>query len=168
MEDYSKLRIDPGAKPGAHAPRRSIRVKYAAAGAIIIAILATQIGKAWLDGAVSVKVATVSSTFPAQVHTLFNATGYVVPQRKADVASKATGRLESLHVEEGSRVKAGQVLARLENRDLLASRNRAAANVDVARAQVNEAAAGLDESRLMFERTAKLVTKQFATREDYD
>ncbi|MFH0350863.1 MAG: efflux RND transporter periplasmic adaptor subunit [Chromatiales bacterium] len=168
MEDYSKLRIDPGAKPGAHALRKPSRVMYGAVGAIIIAILATLMGKAWLDGAVNVKVAMVSSTFPAQAHTLFNATGYVVPQRKSDVASKATGRLEYLHVEEGSRVKAGQVLARLENRDLLASRNRAAANVDVARAQVNEAAAALDESRLMFERTAKLVRKQFATQEDYD
>ncbi|CAN5677818.1 hypothetical protein BH18PSE1_BH18PSE1_10250 [soil metagenome] len=168
MEDYSKLRIDPGAKPGAHALRKPVRAMYLAAGAIIIAILATWMGKAWLDGAVNVKVATVSSTFPAQAHTLFNATGYVVPQRKADVASNATGRLESLHVEEGSRVKAGQVLARLENRDLLASRNRAAANVDVARAHVNEAAAALDESRLMFERTAKLVRKHFATQEDYD
>ena len=168
MEDYSKLRIDPRAKAGVRAVRKPISAMYLAGGAIIIAILATLMGKAWLDGAVSVKVVRVSSTFPAQVHTLFNATGYVVPQRKADVASKATGRLESLHVEEGSRVKAGQVLARLENRDLLASRNRAAANVDVARAQVNEAAAALDESRLMFERTAQLVTKQFATREDYD
>ncbi|MGH8507155.1 MAG: efflux RND transporter periplasmic adaptor subunit [Gammaproteobacteria bacterium] len=168
MEDYSKLRIDPGAKPGAHAPRKRVSAMYLAGGAIIIAILATLMGKAWLDGAVNVKVAMVSRTFPAQAHTLFNATGYVVPQRKADVASKATGRLESLHVEEGSRVKAGQVLARLENRDLLASRNRALANVDVARAQVNEAAAAFDESRLMFERTVKLVTKQFATREDYD
>ncbi|MGH8473333.1 MAG: hypothetical protein ACREVJ_12960, partial [Gammaproteobacteria bacterium] len=62
MEDYSKLRIDPGAKPGAHAPRRPTRVKYAAAGAIVIAILATLMGKVWLDGAVSVKVATVAST----------------------------------------------------------------------------------------------------------
>ncbi|MGH8533735.1 MAG: efflux RND transporter periplasmic adaptor subunit [Gammaproteobacteria bacterium] len=168
MEDYSKLRIDPGVKPGAHAPRKRVSAMYLAGGAIIIAILATLMGKAWLDGAVNVKVAMVSRTFPAQAHTLFNATGYVVPQRKADVASKATGRLESLHVEEGSRVKAGQVLARLENRDLLASRNRALANVDVARAQVNEAAAAFDESRLMFERTVKLVTKQFATREDYD
>ncbi len=168
MENYSKLRIDPRAKAGVRAVRKPISAMYLAGGAIIIAILATLMGKAWLDGAVGVKVAMVSNTFPAQAYTLFNATGYVVPQRKADVASKATGRLESLHVEEGSRVKAGQVLARLENRDLLASRNRAAANVDVARARVNEAAAALDESRLMFERTAKLVTKQFATREDYD
>ena len=44
---------------------------------------------------------------------LLNETGYVVAQREAAGASKATGRLEWLVVREGSRVKQGEVLARL-------------------------------------------------------
>ena len=62
--------------------------------------------------------------------TALNATGYVVAQRKAAVASKATGRLEWLGVIEGSAVKADEVIARLENRDVSASRDQAAANVE--------------------------------------
>ena len=40
-----------------------------------------------------------------QAATQLNAAGYVVAQRKASVASKATGRLEWLGVAEGSKVK---------------------------------------------------------------
>ena len=57
---------------------------------------------------------------------MLNATGYVVAQRKAAIASKATGRLEWLGVAEGSRVKAGDVIARIDNRDVVAqARERA-------------------------------------------
>src|SRR5262245_6346255 len=41
-----------------------------------------------------VETAVVYSIYPSQGLTLLNATGYVVAQRKASVASKATGRLE--------------------------------------------------------------------------
>ena len=57
--------------------------------------------------------------------TVLNATGYVVAQRKAAVASKATGRLEWLGVQEGSRVKKGEVIARLESQDVAATRDQA-------------------------------------------
>jgi multidrug efflux pump subunit AcrA (membrane-fusion protein) len=59
-----------------------------------------------------------------------------VAQRKAAVASKITGRLVSLMVEEGSHVKAGQVIARLENEDTTAAKNQSEANVKVAMANL--------------------------------
>ena len=55
-------------------------------------------------------------------------------QRKAAIASKATGRLEWLGVAEGSRVKAGEVIARIDNRDVVAQAESAEANVVAARA----------------------------------
>ncbi len=54
-------------------------------------------------------------------------------ERPAAVSSKSTGRLSFLGVEEGSRVKKGQILASLEDEDLIASRNQA-----IARAQVTD------------------------------
>ena len=99
---------------------------------------------------------------------LFNATGYVVPQRKADVASKATGRLEALEVKEGSRVMKGQVIARLENGDLVAAADRALANVALARAEVVEARAALTEARLALTRSKTLVDKRFVSSEVHD
>ena len=52
--------------------------------------------------ALEVEIATVTTAYPSQAFSLLNATGYVVAQRKAAVASKATGRVEWLGVEEGS------------------------------------------------------------------
>ena len=72
---------------------------------------------------------------------MLNATGYVVAQRKAAIASKASGRLEWLGVAEGSRVKAGEVIARLDNRDVVAQAESAEASVRAARAALEQAQA---------------------------
>lgn len=114
------------------------------------------------------EVATVSTLYPSQAFTLLNATGYVVPQTKADVASKATGRLEKLDVEEGLYVKKDQIIAQLENRDLAASLNQAAANVAVAKTELMKAEAELKEATLALNRARALVLKKFVSQELYD
>ncbi|MFH2057078.1 MAG: efflux RND transporter periplasmic adaptor subunit [bacterium] len=68
------------------------------------------------------------------------ATGYVVAQVKAAVASKATGRLQQLNVEEGDKVKRGDILAVLENDDIAAGLALAVANLKAARADSTVAA----------------------------
>ena len=47
---------------------------------------------------------------------MLTASGYVVARRKAVVSAKIQGRLAELRVEEGSRVQAGELIARLEDR----------------------------------------------------
>ena len=61
-------------------------------------------------------------------------TGDILANAKVEVFSKVEGRLETLHAEQGDRVKAGQVLARIAATELQASMERAAAEVDVLRA----------------------------------
>ena len=80
------------------------------------------------------------TSYPSQQFVVLNATGYVVAQRKAAIASKATGRLEWLGVAEGSRVKAGEVIARLDNRDVVAQAQSAEASVRAARAALDAGA----------------------------
>jgi RND family efflux transporter, MFP subunit len=121
-----------------------------------------------LKSGFEVEVSTVSTAYPSQALTLFNASGYVVPQRKADIASKATGRLESLEVEEGNLVKKGEIIARLENQDLIASMQRAAANVEVAQAELAKARAELKDATLALKRSDTLVEKRFITKENHD
>ena len=82
-------------------------------GAILFKIL--------FNRAVQIETATVSLQYPSSSFTLLNASGYVVAQRKAALAAKATGRLEWLGVEEGSKVKKGEVIARLEDLDVAAA-----------------------------------------------
>jgi RND family efflux transporter MFP subunit len=108
-----------------------------------------------------VETAAVSAAFPSQAFTLLNATGYVVAQRKAAVASKATGRLEWLGVLEGSRVKRAEVIARIESRDVAASRDQAKANVGVAAANVEQARAEAREAQANLARSRDLADKKF-------
>ncbi len=90
-----------------------------------------------------VDVAIVTRTSGNSSNMILTASGYVVAQRKAAVASKGTGRLEFLGVEEGDQVKRGQVIARLENSDMVAALERARAELMVAKADSAEAALNL-------------------------
>jgi RND family efflux transporter MFP subunit len=115
-----------------------------------------------------VQVVTVSQVYPSQTFTLLNASGYVVPQRKAAVASKITGRLVSLMVEEGNQIKQGQIIARLENDDTLASRDQALANRKVAEANLAEAKAELSIATLTYGRNKRLLERQIVSKSEYD
>lgn len=109
----------------------------------------------------NVRVATVISARPAQTAALLNASGYVVAERRAAVASKATGRLIYLAVEEGARVKKGDVLARLENADMEAALAEAGAALERARAEAVEAGANI-------ERKKKLMAEDLISASDFD
>jgi RND family efflux transporter MFP subunit len=106
--------------------------------------------------------------YPSQGFTLLNASGYVVAQRKAAVASKVTGRLISLSVEEGSRVTAGQVIALLENEDVLAARNQAEANLNASRQNLEQMKAELHDATLSFNRNKDLIGQGFVSQSEYD
>ncbi|MEW6327643.1 MAG: efflux RND transporter periplasmic adaptor subunit [Thermodesulfobacteriota bacterium] len=118
--------------------------------------------------AVEVAPANVTQIYPSQTFTLLNASGYVVAQRKAAVASKVTGRLISLTVEEGSRVKKGEVIARLENDDVIAARSQAEANLNAARHNLEQAKAELNDATVSFERYRNLIGEGFVSKADYD
>jgi len=118
--------------------------------------------------AIDVDQTTVTLAYPYQAVTELNATGYVVAQRKASIASKATGRLEWLGVQEGSRVKKGEVIARLENQDVSAARDQSAANVRVAQANIEQAKAELAEAQRQLERTEELLAQKFVSPSAYD
>lgn len=75
------------------------------------------------------------------------ATGYVVAQVKAAVASKGSGRLEVLNVEEGDKVKAGEILAILDNSDVRADLDYARAGLMAARADSVEASINLSRQQ---------------------
>src|SRR5205085_1986716 len=77
------------------------------------------------------------------------ASGYVVAQRKAAVASKGTGRLVYLGVVEGDRVRAGQVIARIEDADVRAQLAQAQANVQLSRAELHDAERSLARERFL-------------------
>jgi RND family efflux transporter MFP subunit len=84
------------------------------------------------------------------------------------VASKVTGRLVELLVEEGKKVKRGEVIARMENADVSAFRDQTAANLNTARATLEQMKADRDNALQEYERYKKLVSAGFVSRSDYD
>jgi len=116
---------------------------------IIAAVLVLGAGGWYVRAAMApVVVDTAPATFdseggPARPTAVLTASGYVVARRKAVVSAKIQGRLSELHVEEGSQVTEGQVLARLESTDFAAQVERSRAQTLQAEAQVASAKAAI-------------------------
>jgi RND family efflux transporter MFP subunit len=66
----------------------------------------------------TVEAVTASLLTEGQATTLLTATGYIEAERKADLSPKLTSRITELNVTEGTRVKKGDVIARLDHTDL--------------------------------------------------
>ena len=96
------------------------------------------------------------------------ASGYVVAQRQASVASKGTGRLEYLGVTVGSRVVVGDVIARVQQDDVQAIQHQARARLDVAKAALTNAQAEMQDAQLTYARTKALLPNQFVSQAEFD
>ena len=158
--DLSKLTISRDQK--AFSGKKPGRRKWVIA-AIIVAIIggASVIWRGGSGGTQQVESGVVASAYPSQSITALNATGRVSAQRKASVSTKATGRLEFLGVQEGSIVKAGQILARIENRDVSATQDQALANLRAAKANVEQGMAELRDAESNLNRSEDLARKNF-------
>jgi HlyD family secretion protein len=105
----------------------------------LFALYALRAQQAFSAPEVETTVASVTrDVSPSAGTPILTASGYVVARRKAVVSSKIQGRLAELRVEEGSEVKKGEVLARLESNDYEASVERARASVQRAEADLAE------------------------------
>lgn len=166
-EDLSRLTIDKSDRTVRK--RRRLQPLYWTAASLLLVILLVSL---YLTGrlvpAIAVDTAAVSRIYPSQTFSLLNASGYVAAQRKAAVASKITGRLISLSVEEGSRVKTGEVIARLEDEDARAARDQAAANLKSARADTAQMRAELQDADLNYSRKKQLLQRDVISRAEYD
>ena len=158
QDDLSRLKIDRTAQGGPVRRRRSW-LRYG----IVLVLIAAASAAIWARIAAppTVETATVASVYPSQGYTLLNAAGYVVPERKAALSSKATGRLEWLGVMEGSRVKADEVIARLESNDVRAQLAQATAQVRLAQANVQQGLAELADAEANYRRSSELLAKKY-------
>ena len=101
-------------------------------------------------------------------HTVLNASGYVTARRAATVSSKVTGKVTEVLIEEGMKVKEGQVLARLDDSNIKASLDVAAAQLASAQAALAETEAQLKDANQEFQRTTELSKQHIASQSDLD
>lgn len=166
-EDLNKLKIKKSEKNTGPAGRKKKPFVIAA-----IALLLLLSGILYATGiiapAITVDVTTISQVYPSQSLSTLNASGYIVAQRKAAVASKVTGRLVALMVEEGSKVKKNQIIARMESQDVSAAKDQTAANLNTIKASLEQAKAERDNALQEHDRYKKLVAGGFVSQSDYD
>ena len=148
------LRIDRTANT-TRAPRRWFKWLVIAVLIVGVLVFALRPGKS------EVQATSVVTAYPSQQYAQLTASGYVVAQRRAAVASKATGRLLWLGVREGSQVKQGDVLAKLDASDVQAAIAQAQAAVRQAEAGVAQATVELVNADSEYKRAQGLKSQGF-------
>ncbi|HZE99899.1 MAG TPA: efflux RND transporter periplasmic adaptor subunit, partial [Planctomycetota bacterium] len=91
---------------------------------LTLAILLGGAGAAWLwkrgNAAAEVEVGMVRLVGSGDAGAILSASGYILPDRKADVSSRMFGTLEWVGIEVGSKVRRGEVIGRIANADIAA------------------------------------------------
>ena len=162
--DLSKLKIDRSLAPIQTRRRR----KWWWLVALVVLAAGAGAWYALNPRSITVQTTPIVTTYPSQQFVVLNSSGYVVAQRKAAISSKASGRLEWLGVAEGSRVKAGDIIARLDARDVAAQFDSAAANIKVALAAIEQAEAENRDASASLARTQDLLKQKFVSQSALD
>ncbi len=164
LEELSSLKIDQSARGGQS--RRGLWIT-------LVLLLGLIAGGGWYWAttvqALPVRVATVTAkTAGAAAGAVLNASGYVTARRRATVSSKVTGKVVEMFVEEGKNVRAGQVLARLDDSQARAALALAEAQFGAAEKGYAEDQARLREAEQNLERRQRLLSEQVVGKAEVD
>lgn len=160
--DLEGLKIDDRLRAGAH--HRRLRWWWLALPLALF--LAVAAGLKAAGRAAEVQVATPRVVQGSGQATLLNASGYITPRRRATVAAKITGRVEEIFAEEGMRVAAGEVLARLDPAEALVQREAARRDAAAARSALAELEINWEEARREKRRLDELFKAGFCSRQE--
>jgi len=156
--DLSSLKIDRSNKEEINSSKKNIFITL---GIILLIITGYFIIYSFLGSSVEIKLTTAIIQKPGQSSASLTASGYVVAQRKAAIASKGTGRLIYLGVVEGDQVKKNQIIGRLEDNDIVAQLDQAKANLGLQEA-------GLTDVRNTLTRQKDLYSKGLSSQQEFD
>ena len=148
-EAMAELHIDRG-QGARRRPRRRLVL------ALLLGVVALAVVLAVSRRAPSVQLAQVRQTRPAEAATELTASGYVSSERRSVIAPKIAGRLDRLQVQEGQKVQAGEVIARLDDSDERVQLAHAQAQVAAAQAQLAAAQANAIQAHDRFRRNEQL------------
>ena len=162
-QTLDELRID-----RATAPRGKRPVALVAVALLVTTLVVASIWWFSRPKAVGVRTVVVQESVSAAEKTLLNASGYVTARREATVASKVTGKVVEVLVEEGMKVEAGQVLARIDASNVEKGLHLAEAQAESARKALNETRANLEQADREFGRVSQLAAGKVASQSELD
>ena len=162
-QTLDELRIDRTSTP-ANRSRSLLIVLALAIIAVVVAVVS------WLNRpqAAVVRTILVQETGSGGQKTLLNASGYVTARRQATVSSKVTGKVIEVMVEEGMKIEAGQILARIDSSNVEKSLHLAEAHLDVSRKALDETHANLEQAERELARFLQLAANKVASQSDLD
>ena len=165
----NELRIDRGA-PAPASSRRGLWLTLGIGAAVLAIPIAIA---AWAlfgrDDAVKVQTAQVVAIGGSGANaSVLDATGYVVARRMATVSSKVTGKVLEVMIEEGQKIAAGDIMARLDPVDANAQRALAASQVAAARSEIGSVRAQLNEAEANAVRMDRLVQAKLVSTSQHD
>jgi RND family efflux transporter MFP subunit len=150
-------------------PESNFRIRPVAIGIFVLVLAVGMIW--WLTRPKAIEVHTAVAREIGAAggdHTVLNASGYVTARRAATVSSKVTGKVVEVLIEEGMKVKEGQVVARLDDTNIKTSLDVAQAQLESAKTAVEETRALLKQAESEFQRTTNLVRQNIASQSDLD
>jgi RND family efflux transporter MFP subunit len=100
--------------------------------------------------------------------SLLDASGYIVARRRATVSSKVTGKVVEVRLEEGQRVEAGEIIARLDDSNWKAALAQSNAQLQQAQANLASAQTAFDDAKPIFERNEQQKTAAVISLQSYD
>lgn len=115
-----------------------------------------------------VRISIVSVETGRQADASVVATGFIESRQQARIGARATGRIESVHVEEGAKVKLGDTLAVLEHADLDASLSAVEATAARARSELQEQEVEIQRTKRDLDRAEKSYANKTMTMAEYD
>ncbi len=111
---------------------------------------------------VSVEMASVAVADSSDARVL-EASGYVVARRMATVSSKVTGKVAEIYVEEGMFVEKDQLVAKLDDTNMVKSIELSRAELQASKASVAETQIRLTEAKLTLDRNVELAKQQLVS-----
>jgi len=162
-QTLDELRIDRAAAPRSRRPVAIVLV--------VLTIVIAAVGAVWWFSrtkAVLVRTVLVQQPTSGSDRTLLNASGYVTARRESTVSSKVTGKVIEVLVEEGMKVEAGQVLARIDSINVEKSLHLAEAHVESTRRALDETRASLEQAERELRRISQLAANDVASKSELD
>jgi HlyD family secretion protein len=99
---------------------------------------------------------------------IVSAIGKISPETEVKVSSEASGELIVLNAKEGDKVTVNQLLARIKPDIIESQLEQTRASVDASSNDIEFSKASLDLAKAEFDRTTKLFTKQFISKQEFE
>ncbi|HTH24384.1 MAG TPA: efflux RND transporter periplasmic adaptor subunit [Vicinamibacterales bacterium] len=103
-----------------------------------------------------------------KVSAFLTVVGNLIGEQTVDIAPRTGGRLLDVNVKLGDRVRRGQVLAKVEDREIVEQVRQAEASQEVSKATIRQREADLKVAELNFERSKNLYQRQLLAKQALD